>query len=960
MRCAALVVAVLVASVPVAAQAPDAAWRTLTTTHYRVHYPAELEEWTLHAAARLESIRDRVSAVVGYAPPQRVDVVVMDPEADANGSAWPFLRWPRMLLWTSPPQPESTIGHFRDWPELLITHELAHLAHLLRPSRNPFRRWLERSVLVVGPVTVQAPRWLYEGYATLVEGRLTGAGRPNSDLRAAVLRLWAQAGRLPSYGALSGDSQSWLGMSMAYLAGSAYLEWLEERAGPDSLRHLWARLTARHERTFDEAFRGVFGDGPRELYGQFQAELTWRAMEVGRRLEPLLQEGELWQRLEWSTGEPAVSPDGRLIAAVLRQRDRPSRIVVWPTASADAELQRWRQRISAMLQRDPQDVGPVLDRPLPREPLFQLPTRNGATPHAPRWMPDGQALLFVRFEPDSRGFLHPDLFRWSPASGKVERLTRGADLRDPDPAPDGTWAVAVRNRHGHSQIVRVELGTGDVSPLTPPSVQLVYDRPRISPDGRRLAYAMQAEGRWQLVVRDLAAGNESVLHTPPEALVAHPAWSHDGRALYAAVGQAGFVDLWRFRPDEAAVGRPLTRMMGAALGPAPSADGEALFFLGLQPHGFDIRRLDLSSSTPPPTLLPALDSSFGPAVRPEPPPDPGQPDFVPVHSGTPYGFGPQELFPLLGGVRAPGATAIELGVRGGDIIGRIDYLVLGAFGGSGPKGAAVAGLWRGWPVGLGGHLYAVQQEPSAQPELVPGLGTGLDATRLGLALDARWRRLGRLRRLELDAGALFERLEPAGTHGTAHLVGFASLRHSRARTRGLWRLQHDLEGRLQLGAAGSDGWARFGGTLGLEAGFRQSAIGVQLRQDRAEGARLPFDRLVLGGLPSSLLPPAALSNRIFAPALPAGTGIGDRYSGQRAELKLGWLPGPIFFERHRVEDGSGTKQSLALVGTELRLALEPFPLVRLPGVELRAGIARILDEPFKDDFHWWLGTVWRP
>ena len=37
-------------------------------------------------------------------------------------------------------------------------------------------------------------------------------------------------------------------MSMAYLLGSAYLEWLEERAGPGSLRNLWARMTARTPR----------------------------------------------------------------------------------------------------------------------------------------------------------------------------------------------------------------------------------------------------------------------------------------------------------------------------------------------------------------------------------------------------------------------------------------------------------------------------------------------------------------------------------------------------------------------------------------------------------------------------------------------------------------------------------------------------------------------------------------
>jgi len=82
-------------------------------------------------------------------------------------------------------------------------------------------------------------------------------------------------------------------MSMAYLLGSAYLEWLEARTGPGSLRNLWSRMTARTPRSFDDAFRGVFGESPADLYDRFRAELTWRAMEAERRLALETREGAL-------------------------------------------------------------------------------------------------------------------------------------------------------------------------------------------------------------------------------------------------------------------------------------------------------------------------------------------------------------------------------------------------------------------------------------------------------------------------------------------------------------------------------------------------------------------------------------------------------------------------------------------------------------------------------------------
>ena len=63
------------------------------------------------------------------------------------------------------------------------------------------------------------------------------------------------------------------GMSDVHVA-----EWLEQRRGPGALRDLWSRLTARHRRSFDEAFTGVFGERPDRLYGKFVAELTAASM----------------------------------------------------------------------------------------------------------------------------------------------------------------------------------------------------------------------------------------------------------------------------------------------------------------------------------------------------------------------------------------------------------------------------------------------------------------------------------------------------------------------------------------------------------------------------------------------------------------------------------------------------------------------------------------------------------
>ena len=953
----AFLLACFVPTVNVLAQLPSADWRTVMTPHFRVHYTAPAEAWALRAAARLEAVRDRVIAEVGYAPPQVVDIVVSDPVAQPNGMALPLLVSPRMVLWTSPPGPASGIGFYSDWIELLTLHEETHLAHMLRPSRSPARR-LAEELLPVGPITLKAPRWVHEGYATLVEGKLTGSGRPNGDLRAAILRQRALAGRLPTYQQMASDSQSWLGMSMAYLAGSAYLEWLVERSGPDSLKHLWARLTAKESRSFDTAFEGVFGEPPARLYERFCAELTWRAVEADRRLGPTAVEGEVWQKLSWTTGEPAVSADGTKLALVVRGRTRPSRLVVWSTGKDEEGERKWKERIERQLKRDPEDIAPVRAQPLARKPLRELVTRNGAEPFAPRFLPDAKAILFVRFETDGEGFLHPDLFRWEIQAGAVHRITRLADVREADPSPDGAWAVAVRNRHGLSQLVKVDLASGVVSDVTPPSVETVCAQPRLSPDGTRVAFVRHEGGVWRLVVRELASGREVALPTPEGATVAYPAWGAGGRTVFASLGTEGFFDVVSWPGDGTGAPVAVTRTAGAALAPAPTPDGSAMYFLALNADGLDLRRLELGTSILPESRPSTAD--LAPAARPAPSPPQQRLAAAKVAPGRPYGIGRQEPAVIVGGSAAPSASAWEIGARLGDVVGRLGLTAVGGGGdGAGPRGGTLAAAWRGWPVTVSLQLFGTRERPSERATTVPGIGTSLDVDRRGVDLSASWPWHWDTGSLEVGGGALLGRLDPVGGESLDRRVGFATVTATNTPTVGQWRFPHLLEARLEGGRTGNDPWRRYGGRF--EVGVMRDGDGLLLSYQRnvVRDASSPLERLQLGGVDSSLLPESALAARILVPALPVGTVLGDEHEGERATMMLGGFP--LFFERHRVWDRDGSRGDwLRLAGLEWDVAGGPVPLVKLPGFHLTLGVARILDAPLKDRTEGWLALAWRP
>jgi hypothetical protein len=383
-------------------QAPDAPWLTFTTAHYRIHCPTAFEAFGREVASRVEGIHAQYLGLVGFAyekPGQPIDILIQDPVMEANGMAFPLLRRPHVVLWKTEPEADSVIGHHRGWAELLVAHELGHMHHLLRPARKPnlWRRW----TAVLGPLTEKSPRWVTEGYATLIEGKLTGSGRPHSAIRAAVLRQWALEGKLPTYEALS-RTDGFLGGSMAYLGGSAYLAWLETKsANPKVLQGLWTRLAGT--RDFEAAFTATFGFGPKDGYQRFCAELTHTALELERRAKAQgLREGEVFTRLNGWVSDLALSPDGTKLLARVLDPKHPG-LYLW-----DLNAPKPVPKTAPPASDEPPDHAPAIPTVAPTR---RVPRLQGALPWKPVWLA-ADAVGFQLRLPNEEGVLQAQPYRW--------------------------------------------------------------------------------------------------------------------------------------------------------------------------------------------------------------------------------------------------------------------------------------------------------------------------------------------------------------------------------------------------------------------------------------------------------------------------------------------------------------------------------------------------------------------
>jgi dipeptidyl aminopeptidase/acylaminoacyl peptidase len=197
-----------------------------------------------------------------------------------------------------------------------------------------------------------------------------------------------------------------------------------------------------------------------------------------------------------------------------------------------------------------------------------------------------EALFFSNFA-DQR------LYRRDPGDGRPRPITpeppapAGHRYADASPTPDGRRLVCVRERHQggrvDNELVWVP-ADGDGPPVVLAAGRDFYATPRVSPDGRRLAWLewdhpdMPWDGtelKLATLAGDGLAGDPVTVAGGPEESVFQPAWSPDG-VLHLVCDASGWWNLYRVGADGAL----------EALAPAAEEFGHPQWVFGLSTYAF--------------------------------------------------------------------------------------------------------------------------------------------------------------------------------------------------------------------------------------------------------------------------------------------------------------------------------------------------------------------------------------
>ena len=472
---------------------PFATYRTFETPHFIVTFEVGLEDYARRAATRAEAAHARLTSAYGSTPRGKIRLVIVDQGDVFNGSATPSPT-NRIIAFAHTPV-EGDLFYTDDPIELLVTHEAAHVFHLDEARRGwrVLRRVFGRSDLTFPHLFDGS--YLIEGLATFYESRLTDGGRVRGSRFAETLRAAVLETNGPHLDEAESDPGAWP-LDRHYVFGSLFLDHLANRYGVETPPAWMARRAG--------SFGSIVsrGAGVGDLFGGKSLSQEWRdwiaaerddALRLRDRLRsgsPGVAETTRVCDVAHFTSFPRVSPDGTRIAFLANDEGRR------PLGLYVADLSACAPRRIARVDG----------------------------PHALAWSPDGRSIVLSQLALVDNARAYGDLYQLDVASGAMTRLTRSARLASPDVHPTGRTIAAVQYDGDRSRLVTVDVGSGNITPLTEFSTAIAWGPARWSPDGMRLAAVRFTRGTsFDLV---LLSPDGRVLHslTDDRALEGVPDW----------------------------------------------------------------------------------------------------------------------------------------------------------------------------------------------------------------------------------------------------------------------------------------------------------------------------------------------------------------------------------------------------------------------------------------------------
>jgi hypothetical protein len=606
--------------------------RKLTTRSTELYYPEHLKPTALRIAARVEACVDRLRGLSKSKRPRDKVLLYLTSAGFNNAYVQPDLaNFPQQMV--MPTHMSLELFNLMDLGQTELgdvgCHEAVHYVQM-QQDEGLWRNINFTTGGILQP-NIFTESWFLEGLATYYEGHFDReTGRPHSPIWRGWFESVVQArGGDMNPGHLSPEHREMDPFGGSYLTGSHFIGWLVRAYGEQKLWQLIDEQAKSWAPPFGVTlrFRRVYGKSIGALFDEYSEAMK---KELVRRERP--------------DSQKVLVPEVGYFARIATSPRQGATALVFVGREETAQLRVLERDGSVRFSRS---LTPLLPG---REWIIGNPSvMSGLS-----FTPDGSLLYLVAADVDSQGAFLSRLWRVDARTGDVLRTWEIQDGMGGSVTPDGKGYIFIDVKGDIANLVRLELESGQVQPLTRFEEQRSLGAPAVSPDGTRVVFSMRGPNGWDLALR---GADESVRWLTQDGLFNYsPRWVDDDQILFMREHE-GRLQAHVLRLSSGELLR-VTDAPHLAMDAQPTGDGH-LVFLNRDGQNFTLDRAPLAAA---PGAAPAL--ALAPAPEPAAAPVPPAPEASPAPPPEPEAAAvpppaPDAVTEPPAGTPPPSATAPE-------------------------------------------------------------------------------------------------------------------------------------------------------------------------------------------------------------------------------------------------------------------------------------------------------------
>ncbi len=499
---------------------PDAKWQTLQTKHFRINFPLKLESQAKRSAEILEEVYPGITTKWNWRPWGQTEVILLDNTDKANGMA-AVLPYNWMVIFVTPPSPDSSLGHYDDWLRMLLIHEFTHIVQIdaYGGAWIPLRLLLGKTVAPSGI----NPTWIREGIAQYDETVFTQGGRGRGAYSDMIVRTAILEDAFPSIDFADGLSWKWPGYKAAYAYGVTFIHWLIDTYGEKKFMEFDERVRSSVMLPMvNHQARNVYGKTFYELWREWQQQLIYKYKNSLKtiRNEGLTPYSVILKNVrDDQYYAPTLSPTGTSMVYSVLSPHRAPQIRLMNLQTGDVDVIKKKAASSQF-----------------------------------SWSQDGTKIAYAKITKHKDYYLYSDLWVYDlniqKKKKRFKRLTTGARAKDPAFFPGGQSLVYITQDRGTEILQRYDFATKKSVVLTNNVPQYMqFANPRVSHDGKYIVVSVWKSGDGWRIYRYNSDGSKPKRLTKGAGLIveARPIWTPDNKYIIYSSDETGISNLYRVK-----------------------------------------------------------------------------------------------------------------------------------------------------------------------------------------------------------------------------------------------------------------------------------------------------------------------------------------------------------------------------------------------------------------------------